>query len=78
MELNLLLPLLLAVLLVQATTIFMAKLLGRNVRVWFWISLLLPVISWIIIACLPVQKKQLLPVENEDLFNHLFEEKEKK
>lgn len=62
------LPLFLFILLVQIVTIFMAKLLGRSVRLWCWISLLLPLISWIILICLPV-KQGLAPVKDKNLFN---------
>lgn len=60
----------------------MAKSFGRNFWVWFAISCFLPFISCFIIVCLPYKKREAkklrLPVQNEELFDHLFEEQEQK
>ena len=73
MGFSLLLPLLLFILLVQVITAWMAKFLGRSVRFWLLISLLLPLISWVVMLCLPVKAKPIEAVENEGFFDRLFD-----
>ena len=57
----------------------MAKDFGRSFRFWFWISFLLPFISCVILLCLPVKRTApVMAVENDEVFDHLFEEKKVK
>lgn len=73
MNLSIVLPLLAIIIASLFTTVFMAKLTGRNVRVWFWIGLVLPVLSWLILLCLPVRTESIEWVKNDDdLFNEVF------
>ncbi|MFT3912123.1 MAG: hypothetical protein QM737_22040 [Ferruginibacter sp.] len=74
MNLVVFVPLLLLSVLLPLLTACIAKILGRSFRSWFWISLALPFISCIIVLCLPSKKKRVVPVENEELFNYLFEQ----
>lgn len=71
MELSIVLPLLLFILIVQVITIYMAKLLGRNTRLWFWASLLLPIISWIILICLPVKTKVIPSEQQQKIYTRI-------
>lgn len=55
----------------------MAKDMGRKFWPWFFIGMLLPLLANFILSFLPPalfqkQSKGLKPVENEELFNHLF------
>ena len=61
----------------------MAKSFGRSFWVWFFISCLLPFVSCFILVCLPYKKKKQQDqtsevVENDEIFNHLFEEANKR
>ena len=55
----------------------MATGFGRKFWPWFFAGMALPFIANIILLCLPdksVKKEQIAEaVENEDIFNHLFE-----
>jgi hypothetical protein len=54
----------------------------RKFWVWFCLGFILPVIAHIILLCLrnPAgkTKKELIPVEDEHLFDHLFIKKDKR
>jgi len=57
----------------------MAKSFGRSFWIWFFISCLLPYVSCFILVCLPYKKRKeqdqtCKVVENDEIFNHLFEE----
>ena len=52
----------------------MARSFGKSFRFWFWISFLIPFISCLILLCLPEKEEKISAVENEELFDHLFEE----
>lgn len=56
---------------------------GRNFWVWFFISFFLPFVSCFIIVCLPNKRKKQTAgmarvVENEELYDHLFDERNSK
>lgn len=72
MELIFALPFLLLPLAFPVIAGCMARSFGRSYRFWFWISFLLPVVSCIILLCLPNKKKSLTAVENDELYDHLF------
>lgn len=72
MEFAFALPLILIPLAFPIMAGLMALNFGRRFWPWFWISFLLPFISCFILLCLPDKRKKPLPVENEEVFEHLF------
>lgn len=76
MELLFALPFLMLPLVFPVIAGILAKNSGRSFRFWFWISFLLPFISCIILLCLRDKSKESVAVENENVLDHLFEEKE--
>lgn len=75
MNLVIFIPLILLTVTFPFLTACTAKILGRSFRSWFWISLAIPFVSFIVVLCLPSKKKKLVPVENDELFNYLFEKR---
>ena len=55
---------------------WLAERIGRDNRIWFWISLPLPVVSLCILLCLPEKQGKLIVMDNADQFGHLFNEKD--
>ena len=57
----------------------MAISFGRKFWPWFFIGMILPLVANIILLCLPEksipQNPEPVPVENDELFNDLFEKK---
>jgi hypothetical protein len=72
----------LSLLILSFATGLMAGNFGRNAGLWFCISIPLPFIASIILLCLPdrstAKARILRPVENEEIFDHLFIKKYKK
>lgn len=59
----------------------MAKNNGRNFWIWFLIAVPLPLIAAVILLFLPDKSKEkriTKPVENDEIFNHLFNKKQEK
>jgi hypothetical protein len=83
MEIVIALPFLIIPLFFPVVSGLMARGFGRKFWPWFFMGLFLPLIANIILLCLPDRSKpkQLLvggPVENEQLFDHLFAEAQDK
>ncbi len=72
MELLMITILVLVLMVAPLVTGYLASRTGRNFWTWFGISFLLPVVACLVLLLLPVKKKDPPPVENEELFNHLF------
>jgi MFS family permease len=75
MEIFFEIPLLIIPLLMPFFAGQMAKQFGRKFWPWFFIGIVLPMIANIILLILPDKSKNftaLKPVENEDIFDHLF------
>jgi len=75
MEVVFALPLLITPLLMPFITGLMAKNFGRKFWPWLFMGLILPFIANIILLCLPDKSRNaatLRPVENHELFDHLF------
>jgi len=75
MEITSALSLILLASLVPLVSGFMATCYHRSFWLWFAIGLLLPFISNLLLLVLPEKKMRsssTVPVENEELFDHLF------
>jgi len=75
MEVVFALPLVFTPVLMPVITGLMAKNFGRKFWPWFFVGLVLPFIANIILLCLPDRSRratELRPVENHELFDHLF------
>jgi MFS family permease len=81
MELFLALPFLLIPLVFPFIAGVMAQDSGRSFRLWFWLAIPFPVITHIILLCLPDKTKKpvyaAVVVENDEVFDHLFIEESK-
>ena len=58
-----------------------ARTNGRNFWKWFLIAIPLPLISAVVLLFLPDKSKKkadVKPVENEEIFNHLFDKEQEK
>jgi len=53
---------------------WLAKRIGKDYRLWFWMSLLLPVVALCILLCLPEEKGQKIVIVNADEYCHWFRE----
>jgi hypothetical protein len=74
MEVIMALPVILIPLMFNFIAGWMAQSFGRSFKFWFWISFLLPFISCVILLCLPIKKQKVVkPVDNDHLFDYLFE-----
>jgi hypothetical protein len=49
---------------------WLAKDLGRNPRLWFGVSLLIPVVPCLILLCIPEKEPALQ--EKDDLYDYLY------
>ena len=67
-------PLVILPMLMPVLAGMMASFYGRNFWVWLLISIPLPFIANLLILALPdlSEKEQPRPVENDELFDHLF------
>jgi hypothetical protein len=75
MELVFTLPLILLPLLMPLLTGLMAQSFGRNFWTWFAISIPLPLVANLLLLRLPdlsLDEQVVRPVENHELFDHLF------
>ena len=75
MEITSALSLILLASLVPLVSGFMATCYRRNFWLWFFIGLLLPFFSNLLLLLLPekqTQQGETAPVENDELFDHLF------
>lgn len=73
MNLSIALPIAAIIISSSFTTAFIAKLTGRKISYWFWLGVLLPILSWFILLVLPVKKEKTgLFNRDEDFFNDIF------
>lgn len=72
MEFLFLIPVILIPYVLPVIAGMMAQRFGRRFWFWFWVSSPLPGIVHVVLLCLPDKSKPQKPVENHELFNHLF------
>ena len=81
MEFFLTIPFLLVPLLFPFTAGLIAQDAGRSFRLWFWLAIPFPIITHIVLLCLPDKTKspkyKAMVVENDEVFDHLFIEEVK-
>jgi hypothetical protein len=81
MEFFLTIPFLLVPLLFPFTAGLIAKDAGRSFHLWFWLAVPFPIITHILLLCLPDKSKKqtytAVVVENDEVFDHLFIEEVK-
>lgn len=63
------------ILLFSILTLRLAKISNRNLRFWTLLSLLMPVMTFIILVVIPKRNKHTKAVTNDELFDHLFVKK---
>jgi len=50
----------------------MATISNRSIRFWLLLSLVFPLITFVILVLLPRKEKQTVALNNEEVFDHLF------